>query len=83
MVLSTPEPWAFSERREPTGSPKGPLSSKDAAETLTFFGGLQRLMDEAQSTRTADGGKRKAGPLWEGKVQKAPGLTIDRIVVPE
>jgi len=27
-------------------------------------------------------GKRKAGPLWEGKIQRAPGLTISLIVVP-
>jgi hypothetical protein len=26
-------------------------------------------------------GKRKAGPLWEGEIQRAPGLTINRIVL--
>src|SRR5215217_6889413 len=35
----------------------------------------------AQTTRTAARGNRKAGPLWEGEIQKEPGLTIDRIVV--
>src|SRR5215213_11262376 len=35
----------------------------------------------AQTTRTAARGNRNAGPLWEGEVQRAPGLTINRIVV--
>jgi len=33
-------------------------------------------------TRTAGGGKRKAGPLWEGEDSEGPGSTIDQIVVP-
>ena len=31
--------------------------------------------------RTVGRGNRKAGPLWEGEGQEAPGSTIDRIVV--
>src|SRR5215212_2355543 len=31
--------------------------------------------------RTARAGNRKAGPLWEGEIQRAPGLTIRQIVL--
>jgi hypothetical protein len=35
-----------------------------------------------QTPSTAARGNRKAGLLWEGEIQRAPGLTIHQIVVP-
>src|ERR671911_2706719 len=40
-----------------------------------------KLKAPSRRPRTSGTGKRKAGLLWEGKIQRAPGLTIVQIVI--
>jgi hypothetical protein len=44
--------------------------------TCPSLGDGMPLWTGAIGPRTTGGGKRKAGPLWEGEIQRAPGLTI-------
>jgi hypothetical protein len=47
-----------------------------------FTAASKFVSGRSTEARTAARGKRKAGLLLEGEIQRVPGLTIDQIVVP-
>jgi hypothetical protein len=60
----------------------GVLADSELRRTPSWRSSSAKPKALSRRPRTAARGNRKAGLLWEGEIQRAPGLAIVQIVVP-